>query len=135
MKITVDTNILISATFWYGDSNEIIEKAESKEFELILSPEIIQEYSEVLNYKEIQDKIRNKNLEMRKSVEKITAISTIVQSTQKVEVIKDDPDDNQVLECAKAGNVDYIITIGNNLNFRMFEIIVRLFPNKQITLE
>ena len=26
-------------------------------------------------------------------------------------------------------------SIGNNLNFRMLEIIVRLFPNKQITLE
>ena len=31
MMITVDTNVLISATFWYGNSNKIIEKFENKE--------------------------------------------------------------------------------------------------------
>lgn len=36
MKITVDTNVLISATFWYGDSNEVIERAENKEFDGIM---------------------------------------------------------------------------------------------------
>ena len=30
MKITMDTNVLISATFWYGDYNKIIEKVENK---------------------------------------------------------------------------------------------------------
>jgi predicted nucleic acid-binding protein len=30
MKITVDTNILISATFWYGDSYKIIEKVDNR---------------------------------------------------------------------------------------------------------
>ena len=48
MKITVDTNVLISAAFWYGESNKIILLAERKSIELILSKEIVQEYSEVL---------------------------------------------------------------------------------------
>lgn len=43
MKITVDTNVLISATFWRGDSNRIIEKVERKEIELVLFREIIEE--------------------------------------------------------------------------------------------
>ena len=41
MKITVDTNVLISATFWYGDSNKIILLAERQLIELILSKEIV----------------------------------------------------------------------------------------------
>ena len=61
MKITVDTNVLISATFWYGDSEKIITKAENKEIELVLSRDIIKEYNEVLQYKEIKDKIKDKN--------------------------------------------------------------------------
>lgn len=48
MRITVDTNVLISATFWYGNSEKIISKAENKEAELILSEEGIQEYRDVL---------------------------------------------------------------------------------------
>ena len=59
MRITVDTNVLISATFWYGDSNEIIEKAERKEIELVLSREIIEEFARALSYKELQEKIKN----------------------------------------------------------------------------
>jgi putative PIN family toxin of toxin-antitoxin system len=56
MRITVDTNVLISATFWYGKSNKIIELAEQKKIILILSEAILKEFAEVLEYEEIQDK-------------------------------------------------------------------------------
>jgi len=55
MKITADTNTLISATFWSGSSDKIISKAEIKAIELVLSDDILKEYSEVLNYEEIQN--------------------------------------------------------------------------------
>ena len=51
MRITVDTNFLISATFWNGDSDKIIKKVEMKDAELVLSSEIIDEFSKVLGYK------------------------------------------------------------------------------------
>ncbi len=50
MRITVDTNILVSATFWNGASEKIIEKVEKKEIQLVLSKEIIDEFVRVLNY-------------------------------------------------------------------------------------
>jgi len=78
MKITLDTNVLISATFWKGDSDKIIEKVEKKDIELILSKDIIEEFARVLKYKEIQEKVKNKNLEMKRTVEKIISISKII---------------------------------------------------------
>ncbi len=115
MKVTVDTNILVSATFWYGDSNEIIDRVERKEIELFLSKEIIEEFARVLNYEEIQEKIKNKNLEMKRTVEKIASLSLIVEATEKLNVLKEDADDNKILECAKAGKVDFIISNDNHL--------------------
>ena len=115
MKITLDTNVLISATFWHGDSDKIIEKVESKEIELVLSKEIIEEFAKVLKYKEIQEKIKNKNLEMRRTVEKIVSISKIVEPAEKLKIVKDDPDDNKFLECAKSGKVDFVISSDNHL--------------------
>jgi len=47
MKITVDTNILVSATFWQGSSNSIMEKVECGEVELVLSKDILNEFSAV----------------------------------------------------------------------------------------
>ncbi len=35
-KIVADTNVLVSATFWNGASNRIVEKAERKELELVI---------------------------------------------------------------------------------------------------
>lgn len=43
MKITLDTNILISATFWNGASAKIIDKIEAKKVDLVLSGEIVED--------------------------------------------------------------------------------------------
>jgi len=115
MKIVVDTNVLISSTFWYGSSFRVIEKVENKEVELILSKEILKEFINVLNYEEIQQKIKNKNLEMKRTVEKIVSISTIVDPKQKFNIIKDDIEDNKIIECAIEGQANYIITQDNHL--------------------
>lgn len=42
MRITSDTNVLLSSVLWDGDSLKIIEKVEKGEIELILSKDIIQ---------------------------------------------------------------------------------------------
>ena len=127
MKVTVDTNTLISATFWHGDSEKIIIKVEDKEIELVLSTDIINEYADVLDYDEIKDKIKDKKLEMGYSVGKIISISKIVEPLEKLDVVKEDPDDNKILECAKEGKVDYIITQDKHLlklkNFEGIEIV------------
>lgn len=127
MKITVDTNILISATFWYGDSFRILERVENKEIELVLSNEIIREYEEVLAYAEIQEKIQGKQLTMKQTVQKIQTMTTLVHPSEKVNIIKDDPDDNAVLECALEGKVKHIITNDKHLlklkEFREIKII------------
>ena len=58
IRITLDINVLISATFWDGASKKIIDKVENKELILVLSEPILEEYFRVLNYDEIQQKIK-----------------------------------------------------------------------------
>jgi len=78
MKIVIDTNVFISATFWSGASEKIISKVETKEIDLVLSKDIILEFSKVLNYNEIKNKIKDKDLVMKYTIHKITSISKIV---------------------------------------------------------
>ena len=42
-RVTIATNVLISVTFWHGDSEKIIDKVENKEIILVLSEEILEE--------------------------------------------------------------------------------------------
>src|SRR3989338_7577574 len=135
MNVTLDTNVLISTTFWYGDSNKIIERVERKEIEMVLSGEIIEEFAKVLEYKDIKEKVKGINIEMNWAIEKIFSLSTIVYPNEKLDVVKDDPDDNKVLECAKAGNVDFIVTSDNHLlKLKDFEGIRIMTPKEFMTM-
>lgn len=135
MKITVDTNVLISSTFWCGASDKIIEKVENKGLELVLSKEIIEEFLDVLDYEEIQQKIKDKNLEMKRTVEKIVSISIIVEPKQKFDVVGDDTKDNKILECAVEGGVDYIISQDNHLlKLKEFKGIKIITPKEFLNL-
>jgi len=130
-KITVDTNVLISATFWYGTSYKIIKLIEQQRLKLVLSLEIIKEYRDVLGYEEIQEKIKDKNLEMKRSVEKIISLANIVMPIRKIKAVEADSDDNKIIECALAGNTDYIITNDHHLlDLKEFEGINILTPEE-----
>jgi uncharacterized protein len=127
MRIVVDTNVLISGTFWTGDSFKILEKVERREITLILSEEIIEEYNRVLNYPEILDKIKDKSLEAKFVLEELIQMSTIVEPKEKIKVMKDDPDDDKFLEAGIEAGVDYIVSQDKHLlrikEFRGIKIV------------
>lgn len=131
IRITVDTNILISATFWHGSSEKIIAKVENKELILVLSEYILEEYYKVLEYEEIKEKIKNKGLEMKQSILKIGTISEIVDVKSKIDLIKDDPSDNKFVECAIDGKADYIISKDHHLlKFKEYQGIKIITPEE-----
>lgn len=131
MRICADTNVLLSGSFWDGASSVIIEKVENKELDLVLSKDIIAEFARVLGYEEIQEKIKDKNLEMKRTIEKIVSISIIVEPLRKIEVIKEDPDDNKILECAFEGKAEAIVSQDNHLlKLKEFEGIKILTPEE-----
>jgi len=127
MRIVVDSNVLVSASFWNGDSEIIIALAESKKLELFLSKEIIDEFKRVLGYEDIKRKIKDKGLEMKRTVEKIEAISTIINPKIEIKAVIDDPSDDKFIECAVEARADYLISKDKHLlkmkSFRDIDII------------
>lgn len=51
MKIVLDTNVIVSALFWKGNEAVVLGKCKSKELEMTISPEILDEVDEVLERK------------------------------------------------------------------------------------
>lgn len=105
-KATLDTNILISALGWKGNPKQVFDKIINKEVELVISDEQFAELSETLEYpkfgftKEQKDKFKALVLEL----------ATFVKPVEKIDVVKDDPDDNMHLEVGVAGNAEYIVS-------------------------
>ncbi|MFH1071860.1 MAG: putative toxin-antitoxin system toxin component, PIN family [Nanoarchaeota archaeon] len=131
MKIVLDTNVLVSGTFWTGDSFRILELIDQKEVMLVLSLSILKEYVKTINSDEIMEKVSNKKLVLFKITEKVIKNAQIISPRRRIGLIKDDLDDNKILECAIEGRVEYIITQDNHLlKIREFEGVKIMTPEE-----
>ena len=115
IKVVFDSNILVSATFWTGDSFTVLNQADKGVIKNFLSKEIEEEYRRVITSEEIIEKQERLRLNMQEIVERVIITSMIVIPKRKITAVKDDPDDDKIIECAVEGKVNYIITQDNHL--------------------
>ena len=111
LRIVLDTNVLVSATIRRGNQFEILQLGKLKKIQIITSQEILDEVKEVLS----RPKFGFPENQIKEIVEEIKNLSIIVYPTDKVDIVKEDPDDNRIIECAIAGKADYIISGDNHL--------------------
>jgi len=104
-RITPDSNILISALVFGGNPLLLMEMAVSGEVLLFISDAIRQETLRVL-----RDKFGFSQERLARAKRYIDTSTTRVKPSRKIDAIKEDPDDNRVLECAEAAGCEYIIT-------------------------
>ena len=105
MRVTADTNVYISALLFGGLPGVFLDFALLGSFTLVVSPAILDELSGKLLAKfEISEAdvlaIRNK----------LELAADVVCPTIIIDAVKDDPDDNRVLECAVEGNAGVIVS-------------------------
>jgi len=128
MKIVLDTNVWLSGIFWDGEASKIIEKAEKKGIQIIISEEILSEIVNVLSREsKFQKYILNLKLSIEDMLRTILSISTLIETKSKLDIIKADAKDNIILEVALDGKVEYIVSYDNHLlnmiEFRSIKII------------
>jgi putative PIN family toxin of toxin-antitoxin system len=104
-RITPDSNILISALVFGGNPLRLIEMALGGEVSLFISDAILHETLRVL-----REKFGFSEERAARAERYISEITARVQPSNKIDAIKEDPDDNKVLECAEAAGCEYIVT-------------------------
>ena len=105
IRVVADTNVFISALMFGGLPGSFLDLVLLRSVQLITSPALLDELDEKLRLKfevapDDADAIRAK----------LENSALIVTPSIAVEVVKDDPDDNRVLECALAGKAAYIVS-------------------------
>lgn len=115
MRIVVDTNVLVSATYWKGDSYKVIRIANERQMTIMMSREITEEYYKVIKSDEVTEKVEKKNLMAEKIITKVINESVVVEPKDKLFVIKEDPDDDKFIECAVEGDAEYLISRDKHL--------------------
>ena len=104
-RITLDTNVVVSALISPGTSRQVLELARSGAVILILSPFILEETAGVLRTKMAWDDGR-----IRTALELIKGLSTLVRPQKSLSVVKEDAQDNRIVECAAFGRADYLVS-------------------------
>jgi len=110
IRVVPDTNIIISSIFWRGPPHRLIRVGIEGKCLMIISLGIINESTDRLSEKfEVpEDKIET---ELRILLE----FCHVVNPAVSVNVVKDDPSDNKIIECALEGKADYIVTGDSHL--------------------
>jgi len=111
MAVTFDTNVLLSATLWDGSvAQKLLFDLIRQEIKIYSTTEILSEYQEILKRDfDFSDK------EISEIMEKVLVFVTLVNPKTKVNVVKDDPDDDVIIECALESESEYIITYDKHL--------------------
>src|SRR3989344_1603023 len=115
MKVVLDTNVVVSGTFWTGTSFRILELVNQGKIRIITSLPILKEYDRVIHSEEILDKTTVYQQARIKATLKILNNNIIVEPKVKVDIVKDDPDDNMFIEAAVEGKAQYIISQDSHL--------------------
>ena len=109
IRIVLDTNVIISALLFGGNPRKILEYVLAEKIHLLLSPEILKETKGVLS----RPKFKLKKSVLQSMVNEIEFLAEIIFPIEKFKVVKEDPDDDMLFDCALAGNSKYIIS-GND---------------------
>lgn len=111
MKVVLDTNALLVALPSNSRHYPIFHRLVKNRYTLLISTDIYLEYLEVLSQKASPS-----------AVETFVDVVYKLQNIEVVDVryfwnlIAADPDDNKFVDCALAGNADYLVTNDNHFN-------------------
>jgi hypothetical protein len=110
LKVVIDTNVFISA-FYLPESRpaRVVLLARRKTILNVISPPILKEVERIIKKKLLWD-----NSKTQGAVRRIRNFSEEVQPQERLAIIADDPD-NRILECAVAGQADFIISGDHHL--------------------
>lgn len=119
-KVTIDTNVIISALIFGGNSKIIVGKLLKREFVAFTSIQLVSELVETLLIK------FNFTREMILKLDALIASNfVVVYPTKRINVARD-IDDNRVLEVAVTSNSKYIITGDKDL------LVIKRYKNIDI---
>lgn len=132
LRIVADTNIYISALFWRGNPNRLIRLCYEGKAKLVVSRNIIEELERIFLTDEKFKMVRD---DVALNTEIILSNAELVEPNFTLNVIKDDPDDDRILECAVEGKAKYLVS-GNKhlLNLKEFQGIKILTARQMLEI-
>jgi uncharacterized protein len=119
LRAVFDTTVLVSALLNPnpgGVSNELLRFAKQGAFELYLSDDILEETAAALNASRLRERYAYADEDVVAFCHDLALIGIVVSDVPIIRgIVVRDPDDDMVIACAIAGDVDYLVTRDKDL--------------------
>jgi putative PIN family toxin of toxin-antitoxin system len=109
-RLTLDSNVYISAVVYGGEPKRLMDMGLEGKIRMFITDEILAETSRVLIDKfkfDAEDRLPKAQAYIKRTERVVPAV--------KLDVVKDDSDDNKILECAVHSNSEKVITNDGDL--------------------
>lgn len=106
MKFVIDTNVFVSGVFFSGPPHKILEAWRDGRIQLVISPEILDEYYRV--GKALAGRFAG--VDLMPIFELVTVNAEMVSPVDPPGPICDDPDDDKFFTCAVSASSKFIIS-------------------------
>jgi putative PIN family toxin of toxin-antitoxin system len=110
ISATLDTSVYIRALHFGGPATVIIGHARAGNIRVDISEAIMAETIRVL-----RDKFQWDGYSLQDTRGKLLALGNYVSPTETLRVVKEDPADDRILECAAAATSDFIVSEDKDL--------------------
>ena len=70
----------------------------------------LHELQRALKYEQVTRYLKQSQEQIDAFVKRLGVVATLVEPTEALDAVADDPDDNRVLECAVAGGASYVVS-------------------------
>ena len=119
IRAVLDTNVWVSAILTPGNPPaKILELALTGKIRLIISPGIIREIGQVLQYPKVKKALTKQRItsqEVDEVILKLLKVGLITSGEILAAGVSDDPADDMVIACALEGHADFIISGDHHL--------------------
>ncbi len=116
MRVVIDTNVLLVSIPSNSKYRIIFDKFLAKQYSIIISNDILAEYAEIFSQK-TNPTVSTNIVEMLMTARNVEKQDIFF----KWQLIEKDKDDNKFVDCAVAGNADFIVT--NDKHFNILKTI------------
>ena len=106
MKVILDTNVFVSGVFFSGPPYQILQAWSDKAIELVVSPEIIEEYQRVVDILGEQFP----EVDLDPIIDLLIVDATVVSAPALPQQVCTDRDDDKFLACALASNTRLVVS-------------------------
>ena len=110
LGLVLDTNVLVSAIFWRGLPSRLPPLALVGSVRLFTSPELIAELRTTLSKAKLRRVVAASSFTPEELVNRLLQVMSVVHAPGLAVPVSRDPDDDNVLACAVAAQVDLIVS-------------------------